>query len=156
MIEYRRYNDDDKNFVMNSWLKDLQEYKTGEYVSTHSQKRLIIKQGFFGSFMPHDLFYKRFRPIVERTFDKSEIIVACNPEHKDQIYGYIVSRKLSPELTVISFCYVKLPFRRMGIARNLFETVKSNTNVTTVYVPWLDKIYKKQGIIFDPFFDIEE
>ena len=153
--KFRNYTDEDKNFILSSWLKGLRQKRSSEMLSKHSGREAIIEQGYFAAFMPHDLCYERFRPIIEsRVLPKSEAIIAYNPDHEDQIYGYIVFRKLK-NASVISFCYVKQPFRKFGIGKALFDLAKSQTNVSTYYATWLAKLFKKEGIVFDPFFDLD-
>lgn len=48
--------------------------------------------------------------------DGTQVIVACNPKDMDQMLGYVVAE---PERRVLHWIYVKHPFRRLGIGRNL-------------------------------------
>lgn len=153
-IAFRQGTEADKNFVLSSWLRALKKKRVGEFENTATGKRVIIEQGYFAAFMPHDLFFHRFRPLIEsKIYPVSNILIAYNIADPDQICGYIAYRFIG-KMSVMSFCYVKKDFRCMGIARSLFETAKSKTNVTTYHVPWLDSFFKREGIIFDPFFDL--
>lgn len=158
-VAFREGTDYDKNFVLSAWLRSLRVSRPGIFEFTPPQctspKRIPVDSGFFAAHMPHDLYYERFRPIIEnRIYPKSNILIAYNPEDKDQIYGFAAYRHHT-NVTVFSFCYVKQPFRKFGVGRQLFEIARSKTNVSTYHAPWLSKLFKKEGIVFDPFFDLE-
>jgi len=154
-IQFRNHNNEDKNFILSSWINSLKQKKSKDITINANGKSTTIEQGFMTAFMPHDLYFERVRPLIEnKIFPISTTIVAYNPEFEDQIYGYIAFRKFKNS-SIISFCYVKHNFRKMGIAKQLFEIAKSETNVATYHAPWLNKLYKNNGILFDPFFDLE-
>lgn len=154
-LAYRQGTEADKNFILSSWLKGIRQKRSGEFENCVTKKKTVIEQGHFATFMPHDLYFERFRPLIEhKLYPKSSIVIAYNPDFEDQIYGYIAYRNIG-NLSVISFCYVKQPFRKVGIARSLFEVAKGKSTVSTYFAPWLAKAFRKEGIIFDPFFDFE-
>ena len=155
-IGMREATKDDEAFILAAWLRGLREERTGDFTNIATGKRTLIRQGSFGAFMPHDLYYKRFRPLIEnRIYPKSTVIIAHNLEDTNQILGYIAFRNLG-DVAVLSFCYVKQPFRGLKIATRLLQVARGKTTVATFHVPWLQKVFKKEGIIYDPFFDLEE
>lgn len=155
-FELRNADERDENFILSSWLKGLRQKRSQEFINPANNKPVLIDQANSLAFMPHDLFFERLRPIVEnKIYKESTITVAHNPDIDDQIYGFIAYRQIG-STTILSFCYVKQPFRKMGLARELYKTAKGHTNVATYHAPWLTKIYKKEGIYYDPFFDLKE
>lgn len=153
-VEFRTADKDDQNFILSSYLKGLRQKRSSEYINPFNNNKITVEQGHYPAFMPHDIAFRRLRPIVEeKILPISEIAVAFNPEYRDQIYGYIVYRK-KDDLSIISFLYVKQPFRKLGIGKDLLNIAKSKINVATYYAPWLSKAFKNEGIAFDPFFDL--
>ncbi len=94
--------------VFNSWLK---RYRDAVSV------RLVTDRVFF------EVQHKVIRKILERP--GLVLRVACNPEDSNQIYAYIVAEfnQIVPDLTLIHWIYVKSPFRRAGVAKDLLSTV---------------------------------
>jgi ribosomal protein S18 acetylase RimI-like enzyme len=102
----------------------------------------------------HDRYYKHQRHIINEVLKISEVLVASNPDDKGQVYGYVVYRDFSDEIRVISFLYVKSTFRKMGVAKSLFEKIQ-DAHVCTHAGPSVAKLIKKAGLIYDPVFDLK-
>jgi GNAT superfamily N-acetyltransferase len=61
--------------------------------------------------------------LIQRLIGRSKVLLAKNQEDDEQIFGYIVAETLSPDRPIVHYCYVKEPFRRLGIASKLYATV---------------------------------
>lgn len=100
-LRFRPLRNEDKDFIYHSWLKNY-------------------KNSRFAKQIPHDLFYKHHTPIVHDIVEHEEVIVACNPDDIDHIYGYLVGEYVE-EGACIHWIYVKGSFKRFGIATALIE-----------------------------------
>ena len=64
--------------------------------------------------------------LIQSLLLTSDVLVACNPDSSDQIFGYIVFTE-TPVITAIHWVYVKATFRRFGVARSLYKEALSGT-----------------------------
>ena len=60
--------------------------------------------------------------LISRLLQRSTIVIACNEEDPDQIFGYAV---FEPRNSVIHYIYIKQMFRGVGICRSLIESCKA-------------------------------
>ena len=100
-LRFRPLKNEDRDFIYHSWLKP---YKLSRFA----------KQ------IPHDLFYKHHTPIVHDIVDNEEIIIACNVDDFDHIYGYLVGEYVYKG-ACIHWIYVKGSFKKFGIATSLIK-----------------------------------
>lgn len=91
----------DAAFILDSWLKS---YRTAL------------------DHVPGPIYWRFQRETVERLLSRSEVLVACNPESPEQVFGYAVAESRGP-VRVIHYLYVKHPFRGMGIGRSLLGLI---------------------------------
>lgn len=123
----------DIDFLFNSWLKSYR----------HSNEC---------NAMNNEVFFKRFGKIITKILGDSTIIVACNPDDQDQIYGYLAYKTLD-DVFVLHYIYVKYPYRKLGIAKKMLDTVTdlSKPMVATFANRWVDAMRGKLLITFDPY-----
>jgi GNAT superfamily N-acetyltransferase len=76
----------------------------------------------------NDVFYSGFRQYIEPAVMSSPILVACNPECEDQIYGYI-SYQQESNSPMLNYVYVKQVYRGMGIGTKLMAAVCAPSDV---------------------------
>ena len=63
--------------------------------------------------------------ILKKILTKCTLLVACDPEDPDVIWGYVA---FDPKDPVLHFVYVKGAFRRMGIGTRLMEEAFERCN----------------------------
>jgi hypothetical protein len=139
---------------MSAWLRSAPTQKKHDVIIKPEMKEAVFRQGSDYSFVPHEVFYENYRPLVENCLTKSEILIATAIDEPDQIFGCTVYRYVG-EVTVVSFCYVKHTFRRMGLARAMIEKIKMGPIAATHCAPWLSQSFKRNKIIFNPFLDFK-
>lgn len=123
----------DLDFLFNSWLKSYR----------HSNEC---------NAMNNEVFFKRFGKIITKIIGDSVLIIACNPEDVDQIYGYMVYKNLD-DVFVLHYIYVKFPYRKLGIAKRMLEAVADTKKpiVVTFANRWVDSMRHKLLLTFDPY-----
>jgi GNAT superfamily N-acetyltransferase len=131
MLRDRRGSDD--NFILDSWC--------GSY------RHNIV----FGA-IPKDIYFKHYRKFTVAILSISSVLVACNPNDEDQIYGFCVYR-FKGDLPILSYVFIKQAFRRFGIAEALILGVSEESKVITHIMPSLERWLKSIGCVFDPFID---
>lgn len=90
----------DRAFIMNSWLKS-------------------VSIGDVYTYIHPSVFYSNHRALIERCLEDSFIICACDPKDPNHLFGFIVFQP--KEQKIIHCIYVKRPFRNFGIGRQLVE-----------------------------------
>lgn len=121
----RYYQDDDKNFILSSWLRS---YRNSQFAKK----------------IQPEIYYANHARVVEHMIQTCTILVACDPTAPYVTYGYICYQ---PEL--IHYIYVKYPFRKLKIATILLEssllkppyiithlTKAINLDINVVYNPY--------------------
>ena len=105
---------------------------------------------------PDRLFYANFGAIMTALAQRSDCVVACNPDSINDIIGFAVG-KCAPEMGVMlmHFAYVRAEFRRLGVCKEMcarlgydsskHELVMTHTSKT------IEKINRKgRPIIYNP------
>ncbi len=105
-------------------------------------------------FIPDDVYYPKFREKIERILKIADGYTLCNPEDQDQVFGYALIEHYKAA-DVVHFCYVKFPFRKMGMARSLLQSVirpgQQGTLVTHTTDDNFERLAHKYLLIYDPF-----
>jgi hypothetical protein len=98
-IAMRHPHKEDIAFIFNSWL--------------HSYRHSLHVKN-----IGNTVFYAEHHKVLERLFKRCDARIACDPKDQNQIYGYIVYERITGVL-VVHYCYVKQPYRRLGLCHQL-------------------------------------
>ena len=128
-ILLRAPTNQDGSFIIDSWVREARE---------HYPANLVDKS----------LFYNEEKEIVKVLISKSLILIACNPEDPEQIYGYMVFEKVA-DIPIIHFLYVKLLFRENGIARHLINSVFEDFGKKKTVISHIPRSRKEDGKYID-------
>ena len=120
MFKTRPPQDADAAFVLNSWLKS-QRYKYGQLRDAE--------------------YFDPYKDVIASLISRSNIVIATPEDDETTIIGYVVFDKES-----VHFAYIKYPFRKMGIARNLRELLPETIKYATIH----HAINDKMKLIFNP------
>lgn len=135
-IEFRPLEKSDESFVYNAWLKSYKDSPCGKT-------------------MINDVFYDNHKLIVSSLIKDPlvDIVLAVNPEDRDQIYGFCCLEK-TPKVSTLHYVYVKYNFRQFGIARDMVDHIEefSARIRFTTHLPrdWR-KMVDKFGILYNPY-----
>lgn len=142
-VLFREATNEDLSFVFDSWLKEF---------------RLTA----FGVQLESDVYYPNYRKHVGRIIRKSDVTIVCNPDDPDQIYGYAVHRLIG-DIRVLSWMFMKAPFRFMGIGKRLLHEIGGADVVTHLsrYVKKNklttdrpDVVKLPSEMVYNPFIDL--
>lgn len=136
-VEFRPSVKADESFIFSTWLRS---YK-------HSSR--------FAQHIPSRTYFARHHKIIERImgFPQTETVV-CSPKDKaDTILGYLVFTHVHPR-PVIHFVYVKVPFRKFGVAKGLLEEANIHLDGAvythrTDNLEWVEQRFP--GLQYDPY-----
>lgn len=128
----RDLDTNDINFIYNAWLKS--------YRNNNLTKPIC-----------NDVFFSNHKDIITNILKNSNTSIICNKDDTTQIYGFITYTS-----DIIHFCYVKYPYRRFGLGRQLFNhvynTYSDNTHIRiTHYSPKVNKYIDKYNLVFNPY-----
>ncbi len=120
----------DVNLVVNSW---------------------ITSHAAFTKADGHVVRYVHHPALVLDLVQRCSVVVACDPDDHDEVYGWLCHELVKGEL-VIHYLFVKFPFRRSGIADQLYEHVATGRPFTATHAGFLmPELRAKYVLIFDPY-----
>lgn len=97
------------------------------------------------------VYWAEHKRLIRGILSRAAVIVACSPEDLSQVFGWCAHERIGG-LSVLHYCYVKQPFRRLGLAAHLLRVVTSGATgvqhthrtrdgerlgVTSVFNPYL-------------------
>lgn len=91
----RTANEQDVNFIFNSWLKSYQSSVSAKLLSP-------------------TIYFQFHHKVIEQLLQRCAVVVACQQQDPTQVYGYLVYEVVD-DVPVIHYAYVKHAFRQMGI-----------------------------------------
>lgn len=137
---FREPTADDVAFIYNSWLKSFRGNSA------------------WAKDIPAQIFYDNHKRVLARILGESGVVVACNPESPEQIFGYGVYQPTSAHVAVVHFVYVKHPFRRLGIGRAIHQTAlrlaehdDSLPSVATHITSAWEVLREKWNMVYNPY-----
>lgn len=136
-IIIRSYQDQDINFIINSWLKN---YK-------FSSK--------FAQNIPAKIYYSYHEPIIKALINNcaNHSIVATLEDAPNVILGYLIQQPFENH-SLVHYVYVKFPFRSNGIAKQMFEAAGIDPDYFT-HTHWTGPVTAyydyHPNIIYNPY-----
>jgi hypothetical protein len=134
----RSPTDADISFVYNSWLKS---YRKSDFAKAQC----------------NSVYFSGFKQIVTEVLERSNVIVACDPNDSDLVFGYIVYEQLDSGPLCIHYVYTKFTYRKFGLGTKLFDTVVAATQngnlpvLVSHYSPKLQKHETPKKLIYNPY-----
>lgn len=101
-VKIRLPRSEDLNFILSSYLKSYRNSMSA---------------------IGNDLYFPNQQKVFEEILTRSMIAIACDPEHEDQIFGWGCCEYVAPEHAVLHYLYVKFPFRRNGLAKDIIAAL---------------------------------
>lgn len=115
-VSIRDAQPSDLPFIYSSWLKS---YK-------HDSK--------LGRSIRSSIFFENYREVLDKLLLNSSIKIISAPNDSNVILGYLVySYDLNKDL-IIHYCFVKQPFRRLGLANTLINSVNLGFRVICTHI----------------------
>lgn len=152
-VTFRRPTPECLSFIYSSWLKSFRIYSR------------------WAKAVPAQIYFGNHKRVVQKLLEDSGVLIACNPECPDQIFGYAVYQPTAGGVAVLHYLYVKQPYRKMGIATALFREAlhrsehRSELPVAVTHIPdrefredggarWTsmwDRLRDKWSLVFNPY-----
>jgi GNAT superfamily N-acetyltransferase len=123
--ELRPMREDDRNYVLSSWLNSYAEVGRRPRLVDPRTRELQDEGGEFRG-TRRGVYFRVYQPIVEALVGRSTIVVATLPEEPDVVLGW-----MAVEGDCLHYLLVKPRWRRLGIARWLIEQLDGMNAVYT-------------------------
>jgi len=105
-VVIRKATEHDVPFIFNSWLKSFRDSSLVAAVS-------------------NTVYFSNQHKLIQKLVKTSEVLISCNPDDPDQLYGYIVCERID-NVFVIHYVYIKTSFRGLGLAKALLAATDYN------------------------------
>lgn len=132
MVGFRAAVPDDEAIVFNAWL--LAHRKHGDWPPRLSSQR----------------YFAEHKATIAQLIARSRMLVACNEQRPTQVLGFICW-----EGATLHWLFVKQPFRRHGIARELLKLARLNDEPSIRCSHWTQRAEqlraKGERWRYDPF-----
>lgn len=134
IYQLREATTEDFNFIANSYLKS---YRTAP------ETRPMI----------NEVYFPEYKSRLEHMIKTGLVVVAHAQDDVNHIFGYVIASAVG-NYPVLHYVYVKFPFRRIGIAKDLVTAIlpglgEQVTVVTHQPRNW-EAASKKYKLIYDP------
>ena len=165
-----RYGEQDKAFILNSWVRsyaarsvcygkartkterDKLKEKIQEYTMAELRQMVIRLSAESPPRVTAEVYMASHNRLAQDLLAMSQCLVACKSDDRDHILGYIV---FDPP-DICHYIYVKTPFRRLGIARRLVTAAfPRRQDYDIIVTHWSQLLYGVFGeatkLIYDPY-----
>lgn len=102
--------------------------------------------------VPARILFPKYRSIVQNTLKQNKTTMAVNPEDDTHVFGFVSFREIET-IPIISFAYIKEPFRGLGIEEELLNQAVGETTFLTHPIFWIKTYFPKTSFIYNPFLD---
>jgi len=128
-LTLRALDPSDLAFIFNSWLKSYRDSSFGKSIS-------------------NPMYFRQHHHVIDKLIGRTEIILAVNQDDPKQIYGYVCMERRGP-IPILHYLYVKQPYRKLGIARQLFALLPDDPFIYTHESPVVSKFSQKG--VYSPY-----
>lgn len=133
----------DLHFIIDSWLNSYLSFEKNKHGKTTAQTPL--------KFIRKSVYFENQPKVIEHILQRSDVLIACNGEDLNHIYGYIVFQKPN----VMHYIYVSHIWRRMGVAEALIKAADLTKPMLythhTDYMRWMKP---RWGCEYNPYLAI--
>ena len=133
-VRLRPATPEDVNFIFSSWLKSF-------------------RNSLSASKIANPVYFSEHHKLIEQLLRSSKVIIACNNDDSNQLYGYVVAGEVEG-IFALHFLYVKHTFRRLGIGRillNAFPREPGAAGIYTHYTRNMEDIAPKFELMYQPY-----
>jgi len=135
-IRIREFNEPDKNFVLNSWLKSYRDSPWAFHLD-------------------NDTYFYGHQLLIGKLAETSKLYVACSVDDPNEIWGWLCAEKGPPGTVVIHYVNVKQRFRKFGVAKALLQAAGWRPGVKVWATHWTEKaelLCNKFNAHYNPYF----
>ena len=134
-VQIRSMVPEDESFIYSSWLKS---YRNSPNAAN----------------MPNQVFYDNHKRIIQNIINTAQVSIICSSEDSDHIFGFICWEPTDSNFDIYHYLYIKYPYRKMGLANYLFDSIGGNSGGTIVITHYNNNLRRKStelGMIYNPY-----
>lgn len=132
---------------MNKWdIRDASENDI-EYIYTNWLKN--FRHQSYAAIVQGPIYYDNYKKIIDHILLNAHTKVACLKENQEVILGFMTYQP-----KIIHYIYVKDPFRELGVAKSLYQTIfkdDEDVQITHQTKKIVSILRRKQNLVFNPF-----
>lgn len=117
----------------------------------------------FAAGILHRIYSSEHNSIINKVLNKSKVIIACDKDDEDHIFGYMVYENTEAiDLDIFHYIYIKAPFQKKSVALNMISDVKKGNNAVYTHknekASWIaTKLLKDyENINYNPYLFFKE
>lgn len=133
-IRFRAATESDIGFIFNSWLKSY-------------------RNSGFARFISNTIYFTEHHKLIEKLILNNKVIVACNTEDPNQLFGYICGGHIDG-IFACHYVYVKHTYRNMGLGKELLKQFNHDPSVAAVYTHHTriaDRLAPRYNLVYHPY-----
>lgn len=133
-IRFRAATQEDVGFIFNSWLKSY-------------------RNSNFSRFISNTIYFGEHHKLIEELVSQNKVIVACNTEDPNQLFGYICAGEVEG-FFVCHYIYVKHTYRNMGLGKELlnqFNHDPAKAGLYTHHTRIADRLAPRYNLVYHPY-----
>ena len=105
--------------------------------------------------VPSAVYYSQHRALIDNLASRSRVVVLCNPDDTNQVYGWMCF-ELTPDVLILHYLYVKEDFRGFGLAKALVQqylpkAVEDSIIICSHTGPCFQALKDKYHLIYNPY-----
>lgn len=136
---YRPPAPSDAKFICQTWLKHWREQNKNRFIPRHVY---FVEEG----------------ANLEALLAAVNVTVICNPDHPDQIFGWVAWSKPA-DVFVLHYAFVKRPYRRLGLFKHALALLHPRLFREEIAVTRMSKEFLEYGLkqklraIYNPYLE---
>ena len=133
-IRFRAATQEDVGFIFNSWLKSFRNSNYARYIS-------------------NTIYFTEHHKLIEKLITENKVIVACNQEDPNQLFGYICAGNVEG-FFICHYIYVKHTYRNMGLGKELlnqFNHDPATAGLYTHHTRIADRLAPRYNLVYHPY-----
>ena len=153
-LEFRPIEPGDFNMVLSNWLTSYREYQCGpKRAGDDLAPQMNVPRRIHAQ-----LYFESQQRVISELSTRRKIIVGSDPEHKDLNIGWICGEMQefqdAPTQCVVDYVYVKLAYRKAGVAKSLLINGlgwRGEPIVATHWTRVCDSVVKRYPLSFNDY-----
>lgn len=112
----------------------------------------------------HRIYSSEHNRIINSILNNSQVLIACDPEDEDHIFGYVVFSNITRiDLDIFHYVFTKRAFQKLGVAKGLIKESRKGGNAAFTHknekAKWIpEKLLSThyENVNFNPYLFFKE
>ena len=142
-VHLRPLRDEDLALVYSSWLHDHERSAMTLFADPNNERYVSVG-------CPRDAYFAAQKRLIAGILARPNVrvLVACDAEDHDQVFGWACWETVQG-VPVVHYVFTKRPFRRMGVARRLWNVINpDDVEVVATHAGSASHALRQAGVRF--------